>query len=153
MGWLAMGRLLAWSSLGWQWLKEATARRAQSAGARLNCQDGTLQLISTTLIATLGHPHPYFWQVEKSRSMPDPFLGVHGVFPNKRCFSVICLMANFVSLQGTGSKRTSGCGGHVAREGPPAPPESHRLGQAVLRGTAFTRRNRRKSALDALTPL
>ena len=58
----------------WQWLEEATALPSRASrrhrvygGKRLNSQDGTLQLISTTRIANPGHLQPYFWQIEKSR--------------------------------------------------------------------------------------
>ena len=44
---------------------------AQSVWLRLNSQDGTLQLISTTLIANPGHLQNYFWQVEKTLAVPQ----------------------------------------------------------------------------------
>ena len=46
-------------------------------------QDGTLQLISTTLIASLGHLQPYVGEFEKNRSIPDPLFWCPWSF----CFS------------------------------------------------------------------
>ena len=83
LGGLALGRLLASSSVaptGWQQVEEATAQPrvglldGQSARASLNSQDGTPQLIGTTLIANPGHPQ-HLWQVEKIGPCRTHFLG------------------------------------------------------------------------------
>ena len=86
-----VGRLLAWRSLfpmelavvpgGDSSAKGQSSRRPRVHGARLNSQDGTLQLISTTLIANPGHLQPYFWQVAKNAGQAEPTFGDHGAFP------------------------------------------------------------------------
>ena len=72
-----MGRLLAWRSLD-PWAGSGSRRRqlwegssfstAQSSGARLHSQDGTLQLISTTLIANPG-PSPTLFLAGRIRGV------------------------------------------------------------------------------------
>ena len=85
-----MDRLLAQNALGpvgWQWLDEATAlpRRPRVWGR----QGGTLQLIGTTLSANPRHLHTFFFLADsrETPAMPNPLVGVHGVFKKKEiCF-------------------------------------------------------------------
>ena len=55
--------------MGWQWLEDAAVLpRVFSFShtvSRLNSQDDTLQLTSTSLMANPGHLQPYLWQVKK----------------------------------------------------------------------------------------
>ena len=58
---------------------------AESVGARLNSQDGTLQLMSTTLVANSGHLQLQFWQVEKTGSCRTHIFWSMELFRHKRC--------------------------------------------------------------------
>ena len=84
-----------------RWLEKGTALPRvglhdgpECVGATRNSQDGTLQLISTTLLANPGHLQLYFGQVEKNSVQDEPTCWVHGVFPTKNC--VLRLIATFM---------------------------------------------------------
>ena len=93
LGGLAVGRRLA-RSYGGPRAGSASSRRqlcqgsgfstAQSAAARLNGPDGTLQLISTTLLANPGHLRPD--GRSRKSGQAEPTFGVHRVFSPKSCF-------------------------------------------------------------------
>ena len=100
LGGLAMGRLLA-RALWALWAGSGSRRRrlcqgsgcltAEIAGARLNSQDGTLSLISTTVIANPSHLRTFFALSRKTRAMTNQLLGSKDFFPYphlrpKRCF-------------------------------------------------------------------
>ena len=83
-------RRQAWRPASLSDAKHGDPSAMPSVRAKLNSQDGTLPLLSTSLIANPGHPNIIFGQIQKT-AMPNKNFGVHGVVPPKNDVFATCL--------------------------------------------------------------